>query len=234
MKKCPDMILGPSISVAPRKAGGGLYEVETTQTMIDGLMKHGLRYIETSIITPVSYISPRPVRPGEQQAPGSLVSREKIVAETKFLQSKGIKVDYMAHNIEGIENVKEYVIEPGILKKPYLICLGHGMHKPSIQTYPDPWGMIYLTTMIEYLPKDCVWGASIGGRNWLPITVLAMMLGASYVRVGMEDHLWLYPHKDELIKNCAQVTKKIVNIARELGREVATAAEARKILGTGG
>ena len=230
-KECPDMIMCPSISITPKKAGGGLYEVETTQTMIEDLVKRGKQFIETTIITPVSYISPRPIKPGEQQAPGSTVTREKMVAETEFLQSKGIKPDYMCHNIEGIENVKEWIIEPGIYQKPHLLCLGHGMHKPSIQTYPDPWGMIYLMTMIQYLPKDCVWGASIGGRNWLPMTVLAIMLGVSYIRVGMEDASWLYPHKNDLIESNAQVTRKVVTIARELGREIATPAEARAILG---
>jgi len=231
LKECPDMIMCPSISITPKKAGGGLYEVETTQTMIEDLVKRGKQFIETTIITPVSYISPRPIKPGEQQAPGSTVTREKMVAETEFLQSKGIKPDYMCHNIEAIENVKEWIIEPGIYQKPHLLCLGHGMHKPSIQTYPDPWGMIYLMTMIQYLPKDCVWGASIGGRTLLPMTVLAIMLGASYIRVGMEDASWLYPHKNDLIESNAQVTRKIVTIARELGREIATPAEARAILG---
>ena len=63
------------------------------------------------------------------------------------------------------------------------------------------------------------------------MTVLTIMLGASYIRVGMEDASWLYPHKDEFIQSTAQVTRKIVTIARELGREIATPAEARAILG---
>ena len=41
----------------------------------------------------------------------------------------------------------------------------------------------------------------------------------------------MYPHKDELVKNCADMVKKIATIAKELGRELATPDEARKILG---
>ena len=39
LAECPDMIMCPSISITPKKAGLGLYEVETTQTMIEDLKK---------------------------------------------------------------------------------------------------------------------------------------------------------------------------------------------------
>jgi uncharacterized protein (DUF849 family) len=47
----------------------------------------------------------------------------------------------------------------------------------------------------------------------------------------MEDHVHMYPHKDEIIKHSADSARKIATIARELGRDVATAKEAREILG---
>jgi len=56
-------------------------------------------------------------------------------------------------------------------------------------------------------------------------------MGVDIVRVGMEDHLWMYPHKDEKIRNNADEVRKIATIARELGRPIATPAEARKIMG---
>ena len=68
------------------------------------------------------------------------------------------------------------------------------------------------------------------GRNWLPITVMGMLLGCNLVRVGIEDIFYLYPHRDEIAKNPAEVVAKVVAIAKELGREIATPEEARKIL----
>ncbi|MBI4297349.1 MAG: 3-keto-5-aminohexanoate cleavage protein [Chloroflexi bacterium] len=231
LMECPNMIMSPSLSVPPQKAGGGLYEVETTQDMIEGLLKRGKNYMETSLLTPVSYVSTRALRPGQFEAPINTITPERLRAEAKFLQSKGIKPHFLAHDFEAIDNVREYLIEPGVLQKPYLICLGPGMHKPSTKTYPDPWGMINFINMMAVLPKDTVVGASIGGHNWLSITVLAIMLGVDYIRVGMEDAMHLYPHKDKLIDSCAQVTRKIVAIARELGREIATPDETRAIFG---
>ena len=56
-------------------------------------------------------------------------------------------------------------------------------------------------------------------------------MGVQDVRVGMEDHMWMYPHKDELIKSSADETRKIANIAKELGREIAAPNQAREMLG---
>lgn len=41
----------------------------------------------------------------------------------------------------------------------------------------------------------------------------------------------MYPHNDEYIKNNGEVVKAVADIARSLGREIATASEAREILG---
>ena len=41
----------------------------------------------------------------------------------------------------------------------------------------------------------------------------------------------MYPHKDEIIQHNADETRKIATIARELGRDITTPAEARQILG---
>ena len=51
------------------------------------------------------------------------------------------------------------------------------------------------------------------------------------VRVGMEDTVYLYPHKEEKIQTSAQAVRKVVEIANAMGREIATPAEAREIMG---
>jgi 3-keto-5-aminohexanoate cleavage enzyme len=85
--------------------------------------------------------------------------------------------------------------------------------------------------MIKMMPEGSVIGISAGGRNWLAISTFAMLMGVDSVRVGMEDHIWMYPHKQEIMKRSSDAAKKIATISRELGRDVATPKEARKILG---
>jgi 3-keto-5-aminohexanoate cleavage enzyme len=57
------------------------------------------------------------------------------------------------------------------------------------------------------------------------------MLGADIVRVGMEDSVYMYPHSTEPLKGNGPVIDAVATIARKLGRELASPAEARKILG---
>jgi len=82
------------------------------------------------------------------------------------------------------------------------------------------------------LPKTGVlWQAIMGGRYWMPLTVMAIMLGVDIVRVGMEDAVNMFPHRDDHIRDNGEVVEAIAGIARYLGREVATPSEARKMLG---
>jgi 3-keto-5-aminohexanoate cleavage enzyme len=49
-----------------------------------------------------------------------------------------------------------------------------------------------------------------------------------HVRVGLEDNI--YYSKGVLAKNNAQLVERVVRIAREFGRDIATPQESRKIL----
>ena len=56
----------------------------------------------------------------------------------------------------------------------------------------------------------------------------AIAMGGN-VRVGFEDNLYL--SKGVLAKSNGELVEKVVRIAKELGREIATSDEARVILG---
>ena len=62
----------------------------------------------------------------------------------------------------------------------------------------------------------------------LPLATMAILMGG-HVRVGLEDNL--YYKKGVLAESNAQLVERIVRLAKELGREVATPDEAREILG---
>jgi uncharacterized protein (DUF849 family) len=63
------------------------------------------------------------------------------------------------------------------------------------------------------------------------LATLAIMMGG-HVRVGLEDNI--YVSKGVLAKSNAELVEKVVRIARELDREIATPDEARQILGLKG
>jgi hypothetical protein len=63
-----------------------------------------------------------------------------------------------------------------------------------------------------------------------PLASLCITLG-QHTRAGIEENFW-GPHKGERLTSVQQVEKQ-VRMARELGREIATAEDARRILKTG-
>ena len=93
----------------------------------------------------------------------------------------------------------------------------------------EPRNLVHLVSTLEALsPSPCHWGVAGVGRYQLPLAVQALVMGG-HVRVGFEDNIFY--KKGELAKSNAQLVERVARISRELGREVATPAVARKILG---
>lgn len=82
--------------------------------------------------------------------------------------------------------------------------------------------------MKDKIPGGSTWTVAGIGRHELPLATMAILLGG-HVRVGFEDNV--YYRKGELAHSNAQLVERIVRLAKELGREVATPDEAREILG---
>lgn len=95
-----------------------------------------------------------------------------------------------------------------------------------------PGGMAGTAEALMYLrsqlPAGSTWTVAGIGPAQLPLGTLAMVLGG-HVRVGFEDNV--YYRKGELAASNAQLVARIARISRELDRDVATADEARALLG---
>ncbi|MDL2330907.1 3-keto-5-aminohexanoate cleavage protein [Odoribacter sp. OttesenSCG-928-A06] len=78
------------------------------------------------------------------------------------------------------------------------------------------------------IPADATYTVAGVGRYEFPLAACAIVDGG-HVRVGFEDNVYL--SKGVLAKSNGELVEKVVRLAKELGREVATPAEAREILG---
>ncbi|WP_018337389.1 3-keto-5-aminohexanoate cleavage protein [Butyricimonas synergistica] len=85
-----------------------------------------------------------------------------------------------------------------------------------------------LSWMVNAIPAGSTWTATGIGRHAFPLAAAAIVMGGN-VRVGFEDNLYL--ERGVLAKSNGELVEKVVRLAKELGREVATSAEARVILG---
>jgi 3-keto-5-aminohexanoate cleavage enzyme len=82
--------------------------------------------------------------------------------------------------------------------------------------------------MRAMLPPGATWSACGIGRAQLPMNLIALASGG-HARTGLEDNV-MY-HRGELATSNRQLVERVVRIAGEVGRRVATPDEARELLG---
>lgn len=78
------------------------------------------------------------------------------------------------------------------------------------------------------MPQDATYTVAGIGRFEFSLAAAAIIDGG-HVRVGFEDNVFI--SKGVLAKSNGELVEKVVRMAKELGREIATPAEARQILG---
>ena len=88
-----------------------------------------------------------------------------------------------------------------------------------------------LTHLVNMIPADSRWSATGIGRGSLPVVLAAIAMGGN-VRVGLEDQI--YYAKGELAQSNAQLVSRVARLATDAGREIASPADARRLLGLKG
>jgi uncharacterized protein (DUF849 family) len=114
------------------------------------------------------------------------------------------------------------MIETGHIKPPgmFQICLGISWGQPA-----TPEAMTYMRGL---LPQSSPWFAFGISLHQFPMVAQTVLLGG-HVRVGLEDNIYL--GKGQLAPSNAALVEKAARIVEILGDHVATAADARQILG---
>jgi 3-keto-5-aminohexanoate cleavage enzyme len=143
----------------------------------------------------------------------------------KYLKEKGIKPEVEIYNNSDMDDL-EYLIEKGVLPKPYYVSFVLGMHRVNNQA--SRYSPRHLMHLVDLLPPDSLFSVLGIGAVEFDATTLSILLGGN-VRVGFEDNIYI--EKGKLAKNNAESVAKIVRIARDLGREIASPAEVREMLG---
>ncbi|CDG20366.1 conserved protein of unknown function [Xenorhabdus poinarii G6] len=122
----------------------------------------------------------------------------------------------------GVINEAITLQKQGYLGSKLMFAFAMGIHGGVSPTCKD------LLHLVDCLPENSIWSAIGIGQAQLPLNTYSILLGG-HVRTGLEDNI--YYRKGELASSNAQLVDRIVRLSHELGREVATADEARKILG---
>jgi 3-keto-5-aminohexanoate cleavage enzyme len=84
-----------------------------------------------------------------------------------------------------------------------------------------------LCDLVDDLPEGCTWSVAGIGKKQLPMTMAAIAMGG-HVRVGLEDNL--HYSRGRLARN-EELVARVVRLAAEAGRTIATPDRARRMLG---
>lgn len=154
-------------------------------------------------------------------------------AHTRALMAAGCKPQMSVYNPGDVDTARRFLIEPGIAARPFWWCVLHGLPGCSApMTDPLAAAETLLLTLrrIRELDPDGFIQVCMAGRPSSYTVAMAMAMGVHSVRVGMEDTIYRWPHRDERIGRNADVVADMVKLAGILGRGVATAADVREWL----
>ena len=150
------------------------------------------------------------------------VNTENTIIEfANRMNELGIKPEVEVFD-KGMVDMAIRLNKKGIIKAPMHFDFVMGVNGGISGTPRD------LNFMVESIPAGSTWTASGVGRAEFPMVTMAILMGG-HARVGFEDNVYL--SKGVMAKSNGELVEKVVRLAKELGREIATPAEAREILG---
>jgi 3-keto-5-aminohexanoate cleavage enzyme len=115
------------------------------------------------------------------------------------------------------------LVAEGAVTPPYSICFCLGFRWTLA---PEPRSLFFMTSLMD---AEVPWGVVHDGMRDFTLLATAIGLGASLVRVGFEDSICWAPGR--AVRRNTELVKKLAELVRLLGHEVATPEDARRILG---
>jgi 3-keto-5-aminohexanoate cleavage enzyme len=140
------------------------------------------------------------------------------VAET--MKACGVKPELECYDIGMINNAK-VLGEMGHIEKPLYFQFVLGVLGQIPATVDN------LIHMVRSIPEGSPWSVCAVGLNEFTMGAMAILMGG-HVRVGFEDNIYL--SKGVRAKSNAELVEKVVRLAKELDREIATPDDVRRIL----
>jgi 3-keto-5-aminohexanoate cleavage enzyme len=216
--RCPDIIInattgaGPGMTMGERSACLAAGPEVASLNLAPDMSKFKLKERRA----PLPF--PRPALDIDECIPFTYGQIHQFACEMK---ERGIKPELELYH-PGCAWVVNYLIENGLLAKPYWMQTVMGYQTSSYPTVEN------VLQILKEFPDEALWLCSAIGPYQLPLTTFSTLMGG-HVRVGLEDNV--YYSRGKKAKSNAELVQRAARIARELNRPVATAAEARCMLG---
>jgi 3-keto-5-aminohexanoate cleavage enzyme len=143
-------------------------------------------------------------------------------AIAKAATERGIGLEVEAFEIGHIDTAVE-MQRAGILPDPLRIGIVLGVPGALAATHRN------LVAAASAIPPEARWGVIAIGRHQTRMITLALLMGATSIRVGFEDNVYL--RRGELAGSNAELVAQARRTSEALGRSVASIGDARRLLG---
>ncbi len=148
-----------------------------------------------------------------ENAPQFIEALAEVYKETGVVPEIEVFETGMIHNAQ-------YLQRKGLIEAP--------LHFNFVLGVPGsmPGTIKNLLFLSESIPQGSTWTVSGVGKTEIILSTAAIIMGGN-VRVGLEDNIFM---PDGSPSSNVKLVEKVVAIAREVGREIASPDEARSIL----
>ena len=141
----------------------------------------------------------------------------------------GTRFEFECYDVGHLYNLAHFV-DAGLVKPPFFIQTVFGI-LGGIGAEPENVAFMRQTANRLFGKTGYEWSVLGAGRHQMPLVTLSSIMGA-HVRVGLEDSLFL--GRGRLAISNAEQVRKIRHLLEELGLEIATPDDARRMLGLKG
>ncbi|MGX1309098.1 3-keto-5-aminohexanoate cleavage enzyme [Amorphus suaedae] len=151
-----------------------------------------------------------------------------IIEKTRLVLEAGMTPQLAVYTDGDVDNARRFLIEPGLLGGglTWLVLPGLPGCSPMWSTETMIDGLQRMVRLIRHVDPEARIVVCAGGRGGLYLANLALIMGL-HVRVGMEDTVWKWPHRDDLIESNAETFRTVRQMAEALGRTLMPADEYR-------
>jgi 3-keto-5-aminohexanoate cleavage enzyme len=146
-------------------------------------------------------------------------SGSEIRAWAALMQEKGIRPELEIFEAGMLETVRKMAAE-GLLVPPFVCGVVAGLSLPA-----TPEVLCFLKSL---LPADALWGVIHHHMPNFLLSITALGMGATFVRVGFEDGIHYAPGR--IAKTNAELVRRVGEVIRALGFEIATPDDVRTLL----
>ena len=139
----------------------------------------------------------------------------------KRMLANNIKPEYECFEIGHLDTILTMAKKGEVPGAPMQFNFVLGVNGCTPATIPN------LCHLVSQIPAGSTWTVTGVGKSAWTMAAAGIAMGGN-VRVGFEDNVYL--GKGQKAASNGELVAKVVRMAKELGREIATSAEAREIL----